>query len=214
MVFGSSSRCPWWTYVTLKVDSSKLFFSKDDDIFGLSYREWTEKWWQWFYSVKEQKELKYIIDDKIMFLPSIIGNEREPLYLKTAIEKDKAVLISVAKWISLGLSFMSDEKLLEMARERINTLQKTYVMIDDVIVEPERVASNIFNIDLKRDIINPKVSYTRINHIRKGKYKAIGDGYWIFLKPNELETGLHDIHTFASCESGTVKIDVHHKIEV
>jgi hypothetical protein len=200
--------------VTLRVDSSKLFFSKDDNIYGLSYREWTEKWWRWFYSAKEQKALDPIIDDNIMFLPSIIENEKEPLYLKTAIEKDKAILISVGKWISLGLSFMSDEKLFEMARDRINSLQKTYVMIDDVVVEPERVASNIFNLELKRDIINPKVSYTRINHIRKGKYKAIGDGYWIFIKPNELESGMHDIHTFAACESGTVTIDVHHNIEV
>ncbi len=142
--------------MTLRVDSSKLFFSKDDSIYGLTYREWTEKWWQWFYSVKEQKALNPIINDKIMFLPSIIGNEKEPLYLKTAIEKDKAILISVGKWISLGLSFMSDEKLLEMARDRINSLQKTYVMIDDVVVEPERVASNIFNLDLKRDIIIPR----------------------------------------------------------
>ncbi len=74
--------------------------------------------------------------------------------------------------------------------------------------------SNIFSIDLKRDIINPKVSYTRINHIRKGKYKAIGNGYWFFIKPNELQKGLHNIHTNATCEADIVTIYIYHELEI
>lgn len=109
---------------------------------------------------------------------------------------------------------MSDVKLREMADDRIDTLQKKFVMIDEEIVEPERVMTNIFSINVKRDIINPKVSYTRINHIRKGKYKAIGNGYWLFIKPNELEKGIHNIHTIATCEAGIVTIDIYHELEI
>ena len=150
----------------------------------------------------------------VTFLPSIIGNEKRPLHLRTSIDRDKAILISVAKWMSFGLPFMSDFKLREMADDRIDTLQKKFVMIDDEVVEPERVMSKIFTINLKRDIVNPKVSYTRINHIRKGKYKAIGNGYWLFIKPNELEKGLHNVHTIATCESGIVNIDIYRELEI
>jgi hypothetical protein len=200
--------------MTLNLTSSSPFFSKEETIFGLSYAEWTEKWWHWFYSAKNLNNLPRYFEKNVTFFPSIIGNEKEPLHLKTTVSKDHAILISVAKWMSFGLSFMSDSKLREMADDRIDTLQKKFVMIDDEVVEPERVMSRIFTINLKRDIINPKVSYTRINHIRKGKYKAIGNGYWLFIKPNELEKGIHNIHTIATCEAGIVNIDVYHELEI
>lgn len=150
----------------------------------------------------------------VTFLPSIIGNEKEPLHLRTTIDRDEAILISVAKWMSFGLPFMSDSKLMEMAEDRIDTLQRKFIMVDDKIVEPERVMSRIFTINLKRDVIDPRVSYTRINHIRKGKYKAIGNGYWLFIKPNEFENGIHNIHTIATCEAGIVNIDIYHELEI
>ncbi len=200
--------------MTLHLTTTTPFFSKDETIFRLSYAEWTEKWWHWFYSANSLNDLPRYIDMNVTFLPSIIGNEKEPLHLRTTVDRDKAILISVAKWMSFGLPFMSDFKLREMADDRIDTLQKKFVMIDDEVVEPERVMSKIFTINLKRDIVNPKVSYTRINHIRKGKYKAIGNGYWLFIKPNELEKGVHNIHTIATCEAGIVNIEIYHELEI
>lgn len=200
--------------MTLHLTTTTPFFSKDEIIFGLSYAEWTEEWWHWFYSANNLSDLPRYIDMNVAFLPSIIGNEKEPLHLRTTIDRDKAILISVAKWMSFGLPFMSDSKLREMADDRIDTLQKKFVMINDEVVEPERVMSKIFTINLKRDIVNPKASYTRINHIRKRKYKAIGNGYWLFIKPNELEKGVHNIHTIATCEAGIVNIEIYHELEI
>lgn len=83
--------------MTLRLTTSTPFFSKEEIIFGLSYAEWTEKWWHWFYSAKNLNDLPKYVDNNVTFLPSIIGNEKEPLHLKTTISRDNAILISVAK---------------------------------------------------------------------------------------------------------------------
>jgi hypothetical protein len=43
---------------------------------------------------------------------------------------------------------------------------------------------------------------------------AQGDGYWLFLKPSSLSCGTHEIHSFGSCLSGRVVIEVHYKLDI
>jgi hypothetical protein len=81
-----------------------------------------------------------------------------------------------------------------------------YVTIDGqpLVSSPEsqlvtRIMTPIFNIDLKQEILNPELGGKKI---RKGKYKVVADGYWLFLKPNSLDIGEHVIETFESCNSG------------
>jgi hypothetical protein len=49
---------------------------------------------------------------------------------------------------------------------------------------------------------------------KRGKYKAVDEGYWIFLKPNSLKKGSHKIPSFTSCETGVISLDVHHTLKV
>ncbi len=64
-----------------------------------------------------------------------------------------------------------------------------------------RIQSNLFQLELKRDIPNPK-TLEKLMKIVKGKYKAVGEGYWIFLKPNSLRKESHQMPSFASFKTG------------
>lgn len=136
-------------------------------------------------------------------------NDKQVLEITDQIP-ELPILFPVDKWISLGFPFTDDEKLKAVAQERINLLVNMELMIDGVNVRPVRLTSDVFNIDIKRDIYHPEVP-ENLKKIYKGKYKAVCDGWWLFTK---LENGKHQIHSSASCASGVLALEVNHALNV
>lgn len=195
--------------------TTPLLFSIDQSPFGISYGTWIQKWFHWFYSTPTEVTDTIYDNYDVVFLTSIhdIHNERIK-EVNCSIAQDKAILVSVSKWIEFGFPFMDDSKMRDAAKERIDTLEKMTVIIDNQAVRPDRLVTEPFQIEVKRDLISPKVAYYKFDKVRKGKYKALADGYWIFVKPNQLEKGQHSLHTFASCATGVVTLDVRFNIEI
>jgi hypothetical protein len=177
--------------------------------------ELTRQWWEWFYSTPTETENQHDLypnKGDVRFLVSNVDGRDTNLTLNASVEKDKTVLFPAAKWISLGFPFQKDEDLIQAAKERIDTLENRTVTIDGEPINAQRVTTDVFSLNLRRDIVPPPTAYQKVKKIRKGRYKAVGDGYWILL--SDLEPGLHKIHTHVACAQNIVRIDVHHNLAV
>jgi hypothetical protein len=189
----------------------------DEMICDAPAREWTTQWWKWFLEDKQQPQINW----PVFFTPSkrMIPEDKELLDVYSTISKDVPILISVDKWVSFGfIGISSNEKMIKIAKERLDALSRMYVTMNGqpLASSPEshlvtRIMTPIFHINLKQDILNPELGGKKI---RKGKYKVVADGYWLFLKPNSLDVGDHLIETFGSCNSGRLSLDVNHHITI
>jgi len=192
-------------------------YSNIDTIFGLPYAEWTVLWWKWWCSTKKEPMEAAQVDKtkKVIFLTTkrMERFDNEILKVDNIIPEDMAILFPVDKWLSVGFPFTPDETLKDVARKRIDNLPNISINIDSVVLEPIRIQSNVFQLELKRDIPNPETP-EKLRKIVKGKYKAVGEGYWIFLKPNSLRKGSHQMPAFASCKTGELSLKVHHNIDI
>lgn len=81
------------------------------------------------------------------------------------------------------------------------------IQIDGKPVTPVRVQTDPFILNLKHDVLNPELG----KKIRKGKYKAVGEGYWVFEK---LESGNHRLESYASCKTRALSLAVEHQIKI
>lgn len=195
------------------------FFSKDDIIFGFSYKDWITKWCQWFYGKKDNtKELECECIDNVYFLGTKLTLPHSNIVFDTNdnIPIDKAILINTGKWTALGLPFISSaSELLRLAKKRMDGLEEYKVLINSVPVYPDRVTSNVFKIKVNREIEShedPVLGH--MPRIKKGKYNAVIDGYWLFIKPSTLTKKRFQINSFTSCKTGILSLNVIHNITV
>ncbi len=199
------------------LSSLNVVQNPDELVQGVTAREWITEWWKWF--VEENQHPQMI--EPIFFARSkpMIAGDKEQLDAYYNISRETPILISIDKWISFGfVGLTSDEKMINIAKERLDTLSRMFVTIDrqSLVSSPEsqlitRIMTPIFKVNLKEDILNPELGGKKI---RKGKYKAVADGYWLFLRPNSLDIGNHVIETFGSCNSGRLSLDINHHITI
>jgi hypothetical protein len=199
------------------LSSLNVVQNPDELVQGVTAREWITEWWKWF--VEENQHPQMI--EPIFFARSkpMIAGDKEQLDAYYNISRETPILISIDKWISFGfVGLTSDEKMINIAKERLDTLSRMFVTIDEqsLVSSPEsqlitRIMTPIFKVNLKEDILNPELGGKKI---RKGKYKAVADGYWLFLRPNSLDIGNHVIETFGSCNSGRLSLDINHHITI
>lgn len=111
----------------------------------------------------------------------------------------------------MGLPFVAKEKeLRELAKKRMDSLDAYRVLVDETPVTPMRLASDsMFRLKVNRDIeghVDPVLG--NMPAIKKGKYNAVIDGYWLWFRPE------HDctISSFTSCKTGILTLNVNHKI--
>jgi hypothetical protein len=206
-----------------------MSYQSNDIIDGASYGEWTGKWWQWFidpprYDTVVDKGLTIPLytlkqldlpEQHVIFIGGrMVTQEKEIHKIYREVEQDKAILLPVDNWISIGHRYLTRDSVLErVAKERMAMIVELRLKIDDDIIKAERVMSPAFplNVPSTSPYLNMK---TEIGQIKKGKYKAISDGYWLFLKPNSLEKGTHVIETFGSCQTGRLSLEIHHTIDI
>jgi len=167
--------------------------------------ELTADWWRFFYN-------GYSRDD-VYFLPSkqTIRNDTSVLGTDNIIARNKAILAPVEKWISLGFPFSSDQLLRDTAKSRVDSMVRIEMQLDGVLNKAQRIMSPVFNLIINRDIHEPELGPKLI---RKGKYKAVSDGWWLYLPPDSLDLGRHQLDTFASCAAGVISLRVKHTLQI
>jgi hypothetical protein len=164
--------------------------------YGLTYGEWTAKWWQWAYSMPtidnptvDETGAKCSLgqnDTNVWFLAGTGGGK---VSRSCTIPAEKAILFPIINVECDYLStpeFKTESDLRECAKadqDKATNLQATIDGVDIPDLKKYRVQSPLFNITLPTD---------NAPGLPAGIMEAVSDGYWILLKP--LPLGNHKIH--------------------
>jgi hypothetical protein len=170
-------------------------FPPDAEPYGLTYGEWTAKWWQWAYSMQEADSP--FVDDTgencannqggpVWFLAGTFGGA---VTRECTIPSDKAILtaiINVECDSATDPAFDTESELRSCAKADQDTVITKEITIDGV---------NIGNLDSYRfqsQLFNLTYPQNNIAGIAPQTAKAVSDGFWVMLEP--LPLGSHEIH--------------------
>lgn len=166
----------------------------DSKPYGLSYGEWTAKWWQWVYSISSNTNPAYDNNGKYCTLNQttpvwfLAGTFGYPVVRECTIPTGVSILFPVlnSECSYAEHSALSTEKQL---RECVKTMQDkvlyTKASLDGIGLDltKSRIQSPLFTLTLSKNNILGLAPQTT---------NAVSDGNWVFLKP--LTPGKHVIH--------------------
>jgi hypothetical protein len=196
-------------------DNHVLLFSTDSNPYGVSYAEWTARWWQWVLSLPVENNPVIDTTGKnsdinqggpVWFLAGTLGGVVER---KCIIPKEKAILLPILNHggtLADAPTIKSEKELLIRATKEMDIITNLEVMIDGMKLgglQKYRVRSPIFDVVLPQNNLFGGVP---------GPTRGVSDGYWLFL--GTLPRGDHKIHSFGSCLYGKVKIGVTYDITI
>jgi hypothetical protein len=179
---------------TTTTTTTTIIFSNDSSPFGLTYAEWTAKWWQWAYSIP--KDIHPAYDDSgryctlnqsgpVWFFPGSYGKD---VLRQCAVPSDKAILFPILNSECSFAEFTnlkSEEELRQCAKEIQDSVVELRASIDGnniTNLEDFRIQSPLFSFTLpENNILNLPPQITQ----------AVSDGNWVFLKP--LSEGNHTL---------------------
>jgi len=170
-------------------------FLADSKPYGLTYGEWSARFWQWLHSIPKPdspaadttgKNCALKQTGPVWFLPGTFGGTNERT---CTIPAGKAILVSL---INVMCSYAehhlkTEPDLRACAKADQDKVTATSITVDGVQLNPVRLQSPLFTVTLPPNNalgLKPQTS------------PAISDGYWVFLQP--LPPGSHTIHTSGS----------------
>ena len=186
------------------------FFRIDSEPYGLTFAEWTAKWWKWL--LEQPTDSNPAIDDtgkncaknqndpNVWFLAGTFGGKAERT---CTIPEGKAILVSPINYIcsfAQDTDCKTEAELIARAKSEMDIITRMNVVTDGTRVtslKDYRIRSPLFNLRFPEN---------NVLRVAPGETQAISDGYWIFLLP--LAPGKHDIYSFGSCMAGKIKIEV------
>jgi hypothetical protein len=174
--------------------TEQLTYQVDSEPFGVSYEDWTAKWWQWLLSIPTADSPAVDTtgehcgvgqNGSVWFLAGTTGGKN----VRTCtIPSGTAILIPVLNSECSTAEFpelTTEEELYSCAKNFQDQTQQLEFVIDGTNfeqVEIPRIVSPLFNVTFPED---------NIFGAPAGMTKAVSDGNWVFLKP--LSEGEHEI---------------------
>jgi hypothetical protein len=201
--------------MTSSIIENSLIFSPESDPYGLSYAEWTAKWWQWVLSlpveinpVKDTTGKNSAIKQNgpVWFLAGTIGGVVRRF---CTVPSDRAILLPILNHggtLADTPYIKLEKELLSHAITEMDVVSNLEVSVDNVKInglKRHRIKSPIFDVVLPEQNLFGGTA---------GPTRGASDGYWLFLKP--LSKGVHRIHSFGSCLSGKIRIGVYYDITI
>jgi hypothetical protein len=195
--------------------SSSILFPPESNPYGVSYSEWTARWWNWLLSIPSENNPANDLtgmngtlnqDGPVWFLAGTVGGMARRT---CTIPSGLSILLPI---LNHGGTFAdeptisSEDELVFHTRNEIELISKLEVQIDELNItglDRYRVQSPVFEVVLPTSNLfggNP------------GPTRGFSDGYWLFIKPFGL--GNHHIHTFGSCRAGRVIVGIDWNIRV
>jgi hypothetical protein len=174
-------------------------FPPDSEPYGLTYGEWTARWWQWIYSMPEQdnpavdetgEDCANNQSGPVWFLAGTFGGT---VIRDCTIPSDKAILFPIMNVecdTATEPTFDTESELRACAKADQDSVVTKEVSVDGV---------NIANLDSFRfqsPLFNLTFPENNVGGIAPQTTKAISDGFWILLEP--LPPGRHEIHSRGS----------------
>lgn len=190
-------------------------FPPDSRPYGLTYGEWTAKWWQWVYIMPEANNP--IVDDTGK---NCANNQTGPVWFlagtgggavtrECTIPSDKAILFPIINVVcdsAVDPSLDTEEELRACAKADQDTVIAKEITVDGINIgnlDSYRFQSQLFNLTYPENNIagvNPQTA------------KAVSDGFWVLLEP--LSPGSHEIHSKAALGDPTAVGTVNFALDV
>ena len=210
-------------YLTQREEKEQEYFTPNSQPYGLTYGQWTVKWWNWALSIP--KESNPVVDDSGKFA-NVSQKDSNVFFLagtfdgatvqrQCTIPSGKAVLFPVINYEVNPIEYPHLKTGTEMVREAIkdqDDILNLEAIIDGKKIPLYRVRSDppVFQLTMSLDLIEVK------KEIPKGMKtitsEAASDGYWIFLKP--LPNGEHKLFFAGSCSSGVRNVRATYNVNV
>jgi len=204
------------------------FFDTNDTIYGLTYGQWTVKWWDWIMSIPDKISplndttgALWNIDQPSSDVWFLIGNyatetEKNEKFPHRKIEdmgSGRSVLFPVLNCMATFLEYSgppyylrTHEDLLNHVDKDVNSVVKKDLFINDKRYLATRVSSH-------PKIIKTTITKDNAFRIRNfGITDAAADGFWAFIKI--LNKGHYTIRFEGSCENGRLCAGASYEIDV
>ena len=179
----------------VSLGSTLKIYPPDSDPYGLSYGQWSQKWWEWAFEVpSEDSPVNDVTGENcslnqegpVWFLAGTFGTS---VTRECIIPEGKALFmpadnvpVSVAEFKNLP----DDEQVLKAEAEKIiNDVDIVEVEIDGVKIEnitSYKVITDLFQLDLPQ---------ANVLGAEPGTYNFTGAGHWVFIDP--LSPGKHTV---------------------
>lgn len=187
--------------VSYGVSKDVVYFDKDSNPYGISYGEWSAKWWKWIMSIPipdnprlDETGSKCGVnqnEENVWFLAQISGGYVER---HCTIPSEKSIFVPILTGECDYLTspdVNTEEGLRECAQWGIkNSLVKSSLNGTSITDKIERVSSPLFNFTLIPNNIFSSLDSTT------GSTGAVLDGYYIFIK--SLPVGINTLEFSAS----------------
>jgi hypothetical protein len=189
-------------------------YAPDSKPFGITYAEWTARWWQWVLSIAKTENPLVDGDGRncannqsgpVWFLAGTLQGQAERSCIVPA---DKAILFPVINFeasVAEG-DGTTDEELAARAKFEMDQITNMQVMFSGTDVNElkhYRIKSPPFDVTLPADNVLGLPAQTT---------KMTSEGYWLFLKA--LEPGKYGLHSFGSCLGGRIKIGISYHLTI
>jgi hypothetical protein len=192
-------------------------FTPDTSPYGLTYGQWTTKWWQWLISIpmrfnpaadeSGRNASLNQTDPNVWFLAGTLGGKA--VNRKCTIPVGRAILFPV---INIEVNALEKPEL------RTDAELMRYVMKDeddilnlDALVDGEKVP--IYRVRSDPSMFPLKIPSDNPFEVPGGRTTlATSDGYWVFLRP--LCPGQHGLFFAASCSLGTRNVKATYNLTI
>jgi hypothetical protein len=179
-------------------------FQPGSQPFGLSYANWTAKWWQWAYSIPRDVNPAY--DDTGKYCAEgqsgpvwfLTGTYKHPAKRYCTIPDGKAILFTILNSECSFAEFpnlKTEEQLRQCAKQMQDSVVHLEASVDGIpltSLEKYRIQSPLFKFTIPHDNILGLSPQTT---------QAVSDGNWVFLKP--LHVGNHTIYFKGGLKNAT-----------
>lgn len=168
-----------------KIDVSDLAYDINSNPFNISYTKWTEKWWQWAYSIPWDTNPSY--DDSGKYCDK---NQNGPVWFLTlAYQHSVKRICNIPENTALLMTLLNSECSLAefpfLKNQELGVCAKS--MQDHVIGGNASINGiQIPNMQIYRiqsDVFNFTLPENNILDLPPQTTQAISDGNWLFLKP-------------------------------
>lgn len=168
---------------------------QDSNPYGLTYEDWTARWWQWAYSIP--KDVNPAYDDTGKYCTEsqggpvwfLAGTYKHPVDRYCTIPAGRAILLTILNSECSFAEFPSlktESELRQCAKQMQDSVVHPEASVNGMALtglEKYRIQSPLFNFTLpENNILGLSPQTTR----------AVSDGNWVFLKP--LPIGNHTIY--------------------
>jgi hypothetical protein len=190
----TTSQFAWAQGPTSNASSSNpAIFPPDSQPYGLTYGEWTAKWWQWVHSIPTENNpmLDQTGEDcaqaqnqtgPVWFLAGTSAGSAERT---CTIPAGKAILLPIINVAGVRTAGETNEELITGTKGLIDTISTLEASVDGAPLQ------NLSNYRIQSPFFNDTLPNDNLVGVPQGTYLAISDGYWVFLEP--LSPGQHEI---------------------